>query len=81
MMIFKMRVFRPNLLDSSFASCSFINPDFLVPQSAYFDCTIDIPFLVWKIFEFKFKYFFYTLHNKFAGSFITSDSKKQKVNF
>ena len=48
----------PKLLNKPFASYSFTNLDFLIPQSAHFDCIINLPFFVLKIFEFKFSVFF-----------------------
>ena len=48
----------PKLLNNPFASCSFTNLDFLIPQSAHFDCIISPPFFALKIFEFKFLVFF-----------------------
>ena len=38
------RVLRPKLLNSPFASCSFKNLDFLIPQSAHFGCIINLPY-------------------------------------
>ena len=49
---------RPKLLNSHFASFSLTNPDFLILQSAHFDCITDIPFFVVKVFEFNFSVFF-----------------------
>ena len=48
----------PKLLNKPFASYSFTNLDFLIPQSAHFDCIINLPFFALKIFEFKFSVFF-----------------------
>ena len=42
----------------------FHNFDFLISQSAHFDCIVNLPFFVLKISEFKDLDFFYTLHNK-----------------
>ena len=44
-------VLGPKLLINPFASCSFINIDFLLPHTAYFDDNIVLPFLVFKTFE------------------------------
>ena len=53
---------RPKLLNIPFASCSFINLDFLLPHTAHFDNNIAVPFVVFKAFEFTFSVFF--LHFK-----------------
>ena len=47
-------VLRPRLLNNRFASCSFINLDFLLPHTAHFDDNIDLPFLVFNTLEFTF---------------------------
>ena len=50
--IFLNGVFRPKLLNIPFASCSFINLDFLLQHTAHFDDNIVLPFLVFSnIFE------------------------------
>ena len=41
-------------LNNPFASCSFINFDFLLPHTAHFDGNIGLPFLVFNIFESTF---------------------------
>ena len=40
----------PTLLNIPLASCSFINFDLLLPQTAHFDDSITLPFLVFIIF-------------------------------
>ena len=55
-------VFRPKLLNNPFASCSFINLDFLLLHTAHFDDNIDLPFLVFNTLEFTFSVSF--LHFK-----------------
>ena len=42
----------PELLNNPFASCSFINFDFLLPHTTQFDNTIVLTFLVLKTLEF-----------------------------
>ena len=59
-------VLRPELLNIPFASCSFINPDFLLPHIAHFDHNIVLPLLVFKTFGIMFSVLFYTLNNKIA---------------
>ena len=49
----------PKLLSNHFASRSFTNLDFLNRHSVHFDCIINLPFFVLKIFEFFYK--FYTI--------------------
>ena len=52
---------RSKLLNDPFASCSFINLDFLLPHtvhSAQFDNNISLPFLFFSTSEFKFLYRF-----------------------
>ena len=44
-------VLRPKLLNNPFASCSFINLDFLLAHIADFDDNINLPFLVSNTFE------------------------------
>ena len=44
-------VLSPKLLINPFASCSFINLDFLLPHAAHFDDNIVLPFLVFKTYE------------------------------
>ena len=56
-------VLRPKLLNIPFASCSFINLDFLLPNIAYFDDNIVLPFLVFKTLELKLLSFFCTSNN------------------
>ena len=50
----------PKLLNKPFASRSFTNLDFL--HFVHFDCIINLPFFVLKIFEIKVSDFFSTLH-------------------
>ena len=52
---------KPRLLNISFASCSFINLDFLLSHLAHFDNKIVSPLLVFEIFGFMFSVFFFTL--------------------
>ena len=73
------RVLRPKLLNSPFGSCFFTNLNFLFLQSAHFDCIINLPLFVLKIFEFNFPYFFYTSYNKFLRSFIKYISKEKNI--
>ena len=47
----------PKLLNKFFASCSFRNLEFLNPYSIHFDCIVNLPFFVLKIFESKFSVF------------------------
>ena len=44
-------VLRPKLLNFPFASCSFINFDFLLPHAAHFHDNIVLPFFVFNTFE------------------------------
>ena len=56
---------RPKLLNNPFASCSFVNLDFLIRHIAHLDNKIDLPLLAFKTFGFIFSVsFFYTLSNK-----------------
>ena len=48
----------PKLLNKTFASYSFTNLDFLILQAGHFDCIINLPFFILKIFEFKFSVLF-----------------------
>ena len=57
-------VLRPKLLNNPFASCLFINLDFLIPHISHLDNKIDLPLLATKTFGFIFSVFFYTLNNK-----------------
>ena len=45
---------RPQLLNIPFASCLFINFDFLLSYQAHFDDEIVLPFLAFKTFEVTF---------------------------
>ena len=58
-------VLRPKLLNIPFASCCFINLDFLLPHTARFDDNTVLPFLVFNTFEptifFFFFFFFFAL--------------------
>ena len=57
-------VFKPKLCNNPFASCSFINLDFLLSRIAHFDDNINQSFLVSNIFEsIFFVSFFCTLNN------------------
>ena len=47
-------VLRPKLLNISFASCSLINLDFLVPHRAHFHDRIVLPFFLLNTFESTF---------------------------
>ena len=55
----------PRLLHKPFASCSFTNLDFLIPQSLCFDCIISLLLFVLKILESKF----YTSSNMSSSCF------------
>ena len=47
-------VLRPKLRNIPFASCSFINLDFSLLHTAYFDNNIVLPFLIFNFFlDFK----------------------------
>ena len=50
-------VLRPKLLNNPFASCSFINLEFLLLHTAYFDNNIVLPFLVFNTSESTFYVF------------------------
>ena len=52
----------PKLLNNPYASCSFINLDFLLPHAAQFDDKAILAFLVLTIFASLFSVFF--LHFK-----------------
>ena len=45
-------VLRPTLLNIPFASCPFINLDFLLPHIAHFDNSIVLPLLVFRALGF-----------------------------
>ena len=69
------RVLIPKLLNNPFASCSFINLDFLLPHIAHFDDDIDLPFLVFNTFELTYSVFF--LHfKKYVNMFYNDQHKK-----
>ena len=56
----------PKLLKNPFASYSFINLDFLQPETTHFDDKVNLPFLVFIILYLYFSYvffFFCTLNN------------------
>ena len=53
--------------------------NFLIPHSEHFDCIINLPFFVLKIFEFKFSGFFCTSRNRSACSFVKYISKEKNV--
>ena len=55
---------KPKLLNIPFASCSFINLDFLVPHIAHFNSNSVLPLLTFETFGFILSvFFFYTLKN------------------
>ena len=54
-------VLRPKLLNNTFASCLFMNLDFLLPHTAHFDDNIGLPFLVLTLLNLYFLYFFLAL--------------------
>ena len=56
-------ILRPKLLSIPFASCFFINLDFLLLHTAHFDDSIVLSFLVFKTFESTFFVSFYTSKN------------------
>ena len=58
-------VLRPKLLNNPFASCSFINLDFLLLRTAHFDNNILLPFLVFITLNLHFLYFYRTSNNVF----------------
>ena len=60
--IFLDGILRPKLLNNPFASCSFINFNFLPPHIAHFDDNIVVPFLVFNTYEYIFSVSF--LHFK-----------------
>ena len=47
-------VLRPKLLNNLFSSCFFYKYRFLLPHTAHFDDSIDLPFLVFNTLEFTF---------------------------
>ena len=49
-----LNVLRPKLLNIPFASCSFLDLDFLLPHTAHFDDSIALPFLVFNNFGSTF---------------------------
>ena len=60
----------PKLLKKPFASCSFTNLDFLIPQIEHLDCITNILFFVLFLGQY-FQYSFYTLRNKSSSYFYT----------
>ena len=56
----------PKLLNNTFACCSLINFDFLLPHMAHFDKIIVLPLIVFETFGFILSVFpfFYTLNSK-----------------
>ena len=52
-------VLRSKLLNIPFASCYFINFDFLLPHAGHFDDNIVSPLLVFENFGFMFSAFFF----------------------
>ena len=59
----KIGTFTPNkLVNTTLASYYSRNFDFLVLQTAHFDKSIILPFLVVTLLDFYFLYFFYTLN-------------------
>ena len=63
----------PKLLNKPFASCSFKNLDFLIPQTEHFDCITNLLFFVLFLDQY-FQYLFYTLRNKYSSYYY-------KINF
>ena len=57
------------LLNNPFASCSFINLDFLLPHTAHFHDNTNLPFLVFIILHLYPLYFSCTINNNSACSF------------
>ena len=55
-------VLRTKLLNIPFPSCSFTNPDFLLPHTAHFDNNVVLTFFVFNTFGSTFSVFF--LHFK-----------------
>ena len=47
-------ILRPKLLSIPFASCTYINLEFLLPHTAHFDDNIVLPFLIFNTFESTF---------------------------
>ena len=60
-MEFTQSVLIPELLNKPFASCSFTNLDFSIPQIEHFDCITNLLFFVvtifWSIFSVSFLHF------------------------
>ena len=56
-------ILRSKLLSIPFASCSFINLDFLLLHTAHFDDSIVLSFLVFNTVESTFFVSFYTSEN------------------
>ena len=54
-------VLRSKLLNIPFASCYFINFDFLLPHAGHFDDNIVSPLLVFENFGFMFSAFFFSI--------------------
>ena len=73
-------VLRPKLLNNSFASCFFINFDFLLLHKAHFDNNIVLQFSIFKTFEstfFQSTFFFFVFFLFFFCFFLQF---KQYVN-
>ena len=54
-------ILKPKLLNVAFASCSFINLDFLRPHAAHFYDSIVLPLLVFEAFGFVVSVLFFLL--------------------
>ena len=64
-------VLRPKLFNISFASCSFINLDILLPYTTHFDDNTVLPFLVFNTLDLHFLYFlFFCTSNNLSACFI-----------
>ena len=59
-------VLKPKLPNNTFASCFFMNLNFLLLDTAHFDDNIGLPFLVFNTFKFILFVFFCTVNNKSA---------------
>ena len=68
----------PKLLNNSFASCFFVNLDFLLPHTTHLDNNIGLPFYVFKTFESTLSVSFSHLNNMSAGFIRFSLLKIQK---
>ena len=59
-------VLKPKVPNNTFASCFFMNLNFLLLDTAHFDDNIGRPFLVFNTFKFILFVFFSTVNNKSA---------------